>query len=179
MQFTLARQCVCGAKRPSSRRGLPRCLVSSVVCNIFRLSRGKRNAIVANVVFCFPYARSCFSPFWTFANLRAENGKNSALPLWNKSSRKFQWPSSARKTRSLPDIVARQSFVLINRDTRFVVKIKSERRNENLTWPFLNARVAGTFPAETLLSELSPCTQLLSLFSCVRIFISSLYSSRL
>lgn len=62
MQFTLAKQCVCGAKRPSSRWGLPRCLISSVVSNIFRLSHEEHSsAVVTNVV--FSYARSCFSPF--------------------------------------------------------------------------------------------------------------------
>ena len=34
--------CLCGAKRPSSHWGLPRCLVSSVVSNIFRLSHRER-----------------------------------------------------------------------------------------------------------------------------------------
>lgn len=48
-----AREAMClrGAKRLSSRRGLPHRLVSSVVCNIFRLSRGERNvAVVVNIV---------------------------------------------------------------------------------------------------------------------------------
>lgn len=144
----------------------------------FRAENGAAAPPLLLTLFSFSYARSCFSPFWTLklspSHERAsERGKRKKIPLHhyeikvaaNFNDRPRHGKPGASWYRGAPKLCS------INRNTRFVVKIKSERRNENLTRPFLSARVTGTCLRKRFYRGLSPRVQLLSLFPCVRIFI--------
>jgi len=128
-------------------------------------------------LFSFSYARSCFSSFWTLKLVdRRASGerkkKNSASPLWDKSSRKFQWPSSARKTRSF--LISRRAKALFHKpEYTFCRENKVWEAERKFNLAIFERACDGNLPSEALLLELA--IQLLSLFLCVRIFTCRLF----
>lgn len=136
--------------------------------------RGERNAAPSLLLtlFSFSYARSCFSPFWTLklADPQAsEERKKKKIPLRhyeikvaaNFNDRPRHGKPGTSWYRGAPKLCS------INQNTRFVVKIKSERWNKNLPGYF--GAHARREPSRE--NRSSHHVQLLLLFLCVRIFI--------
>jgi len=179
MQFTLAKQCVCVVQKDLHRTGdygaaSYRLLLAT--SSVFRIENAAPPLL--QTLFSFFLTRDlvfCPSELWNSPT--HERKKNSTSPLWNKSSRKFQWPSPARKTRSF--LISRRAKALFHKPEYMFCHENKVWEAERKFNPAIFERTRdGNFPAEMLLSELLPCTAALVIFVCAN-FVYRLYSLRL
>ena len=182
MQFTLAKQCVCVVQKDLHRTGDYRAASYRLLLatsSIFRIENAAPPLL--QTLFSFFLTRDLVLPFWTLKFTdpwtSGERKKNSTSPLWNKSSRKFQWPSPARKTRSF--LISRRAKALFHKPEYMFCHENKVWEAERKFNPAIFERTRdGNFPAEMLLSELLPCTAALVIFVCAN-FVYRLYSLRL